>query len=114
MALARTSYPVHGIKNASHAIEMLAVPGRRVRRRWAPKIFGRLLAAIVNGSDQASELKGDSTTLTSERLVTTCHEISRALSPEHHSAGLAQFRCSLCGSPSSPQGIHVCPRLYGR
>ena len=23
-------------------------------------------------------------------------------------------RCSLCGAPAGPHGIHLCPRLYGR
>ena len=114
MALARTSYPVQGTRNASQPIEMLAVPRRgRRRTRSASKIFWRLLTAVFNGSGQKSESTSDSTTLRSERLVITCHELSSALSPEHHSAGLDRVRCNLCGSRCSPQG-HVCPRLYGR
>ena len=116
MALARSSYPARGTRNASHPIYVLAVPRRRVRRSdWsALKFFGRLLTAIVNGSGAESELEREATTLSDERLLTTCHALSRALSPEHHSKGLDLVRCSLCGSRCSPEGTHVCPRLYGR
>ena len=116
MALARSSYPARGTRNTSHPIEVLAVPRQRVRRcdRSALKFFGRLLTAVVNGSDEESELESDSTPLRNERLLTTCHALSRALSPEHHSKGLDLVRCSLCGSRCSPEGTHVCPRLYGR
>ena len=72
------------------------------------------VTSFVRFGKQESVFTSDGTTLRSDRLVTTCQAISRALGPEHHSAGLGLSRCSLCGSPFSPQGIHYCPRLYGR
>jgi len=102
-----------GTRNASHPIEMLAVPGRGRRARSVLKIFGRLLPSVFEGSGKESKSTSDSATLRSERLVIACHAISSALSPDHHSAGLDRFRCNLCGSRCSPRG-HVCPRLYGR
>ena len=90
-------------------------PARALRRAVE---FGRqtriAATAFVRFGKQENVLKSDDTTLRSERLMTTCQEISRALSPEHHATGLGLSRCSLCGSPPSPQGIHFCPRLYGR
>jgi hypothetical protein len=51
--MSRTSYRVHGTKNASHPFGTPAVPSQRVRRHNPPArtILGRFLAAIVNGSD---------------------------------------------------------------
>jgi hypothetical protein len=53
MALASTRYPVQGTTIASHPTGTVAVPSRRVHRfnQSARKLFGRLLTAIVNGSD---------------------------------------------------------------
>jgi hypothetical protein len=64
MALASTSYPVQGTKHASHTLGTLAVPSQRVHRQdpWARKVFGRLLAAVVNGSDHPCWQTNDVTT----------------------------------------------------
>ena len=74
-------------------------PARALRRAVE---FGRqtriALTSFVRFGEQERVVKSDDT-LRSERLVTICQEISRALSPEHHSTGLGLSRCSLCGSP---------------
>jgi hypothetical protein len=64
MALARTSYPVQGTRNASHPIGMLAVRAQRVCRRnpSARTIFRRLLAAVINGSDHPCWQTNDAST----------------------------------------------------
>ena len=90
-------------------------PARALRRAIELGRQTRITAtSFVRFGKQENVLKSDGTTLRSERLVTICQEISRAISPEHHSTGLGLSRCGLCGSPRSPQGIHFCPRLYGR
>ena len=78
MALAKTSYPQQGTRKASPPVGMLAVPRQPVRRRnrSAPKIFGRLLTAIVNGSDHPCWRTNDAS---SQLALLPPREINRLL-----------------------------------
>ena len=106
-----TSMP-HSIETPKTRMGSLSALRRAVELGRQTRIA---VTSFVRFGTQENVFTSDGTTLRSERLVTICQEISRAISPEHHSTGLGLSpRCSLCGSPRSPQGIHYCPRLYGR
>ncbi len=77
----------------------MGLPGTLRRAVELGRQTGIAVTSVVRFGEQESVLKSDGAALGGERVLTTSQAISR---------------CSLCGSPCSPRGIHFCPRLYGR